>query len=305
MGSDNQAAIWLHRYAILTSGATLLLVAAGGLVKSMEAGLAVPDWPLSFGQLMPPMEGGVLYEHGHRMIGALVGLLTIGLAIWLWRSSGPRWLKTLGWAALAAVVVQGILGGVTVLLKLPPAVSMSHAALAQLFFSATVVIARATSPEWSREPEVVFDTGSPSLRMLAWVGPPAIVVQLLLGAGYRHKVLGIVPHIAGALLVGGLVLLTAISVLGVAGSDRPLARTARRLLWLTGIQIVLGIAAYLSRILLDESAQPHPVMVVFTVVHLAVGALLLATSFVLALEVERAVRRAPQTAAADGVGTAG
>lgn len=305
MRGNERRVIWLHRYALLTASATLLLVAAGALVKSKEAGLAVPDWPLSFGQLMPPMEGGVLYEHSHRMIGALVGLLTIGLAIWLWRSPAPRWLKRLGAAALGAVLVQGILGGVTVLLKLPPAVSISHAALAQLFFSATVVIARATSAEWQHEPEIVEDAGSPPLRVLAWIGPPAIVAQLVLGAAYRHKVLGIIPHIAGALAVGALVFMLGISVLGAAPGDQPLARAARRLLWLTGVQIVLGIAAYLSRILLDEPVQPHPWVVVFTVAHVAAGALVLAFSFVLAAEVSRSVRRTPHQEGAGGLATTG
>ncbi len=303
MRTEGHGSSWLHRYAVLTASTTLLLVTAGALVKSKEAGLAVPDWPLSFGQLMPPMEGGVLYEHGHRMIGALVGLLTVGLAIWLWRSPVPRWLKRLGAAALAAVVVQGVLGGMTVLLKLPPAVSMSHAALAQLFFSATVVIARATSADWQGEPAIVEDTGSPPLRVLAWIGPPAIVAQLLLGAAYRHKVLGIIPHIAGALIAGAILFMAGISALGAVG-DKPAGRAARRLLWLTGIQIVLGIAAYLSRILLDETVQPHPWMVTFTVAHVAVGALVLATSFVLAAEIQRTVRRAAQTAGADGLATA-
>ncbi|MCS7315082.1 MAG: COX15/CtaA family protein [Bryobacterales bacterium] len=304
MRVDEKRTTWLHRYALLTAVATFLLVAAGALVKSQEAGLAVPDWPLSFGQLMPPMEGGVLYEHGHRMIGALVGLLTVGLTVWLWRSAVPRWLKRLGLAASIAVIVQGVLGGLTVLLKLPPAISISHAMLAQLFFSAIVIIVRATSAEWSVAPEPMEDTGTPPLKLLAWLGPPAIVVQLLLGAAYRHKVLGIVPHIAGALAVAALIFMTGIAALGLASGDKPLARDARRLLWLTGIQIVLGIAAYLSRILLDEASQPHPWMVTFTVAHVAVGALVLATSFVLAAETERTVRRAP-AASAQGLKTAG
>lgn len=304
MRADDKRTTWLHRYAVLTAGTTFLLIAAGALVKSQEAGLAVPDWPLSFGQLMPPMEGGVLYEHTHRMIGALVGLLTIGLAIWLWRSPEPRWVKRLGVAALAAVVVQGVLGGLTVLLKLPPAISMSHAALAQLFFSATVLIAHVTSADWRGEPATVEDAGSPPLKVLVWIGPPAIVAQLLLGAAYRHKVMGIIPHIAGALAVGALIFLTGISVLGTAVGDKPPARAARRLLWMTGIQIVLGIAAYLSRILLDESVQPHPWMVISTVAHVAVGALVLAWSFVLAAETERCVRRAAWTTGADGLAKA-
>src|SRR5829696_7564454 len=124
---------WLHRFAVLLAVCTLLLVIAGASVTSNQAGLSVPDWPLSYGQVMPEMEGGVFYEHGHRMIASFVGFLTVILAIWLWRSEPRPWLRRLGLIALAAVIVQGVLGGMTVLFMLPKAVSISHACLAQLF----------------------------------------------------------------------------------------------------------------------------------------------------------------------------
>src|ERR1700681_4778369 len=125
---------WLHRYAVLLAVCTLFLVVAGASVTSKEAGLSVPDWPLSYGQVMPPMVGGVFFEHGHRMVATTVGMLTIGLVIFLARAERRAWMRKLGWIALAAVVAQGVLGGLTVLLLLPPAVSISHACLAQLFF---------------------------------------------------------------------------------------------------------------------------------------------------------------------------
>src|ERR1700747_3609643 len=114
----------LPRFAILLAFCTLLLVWAGGLVTSNDAGLSVPDWPLSYGKLMPPMEGGVLFEHGHRMVATTVGMLTIGLAIWLARAEKRRWLRRLGWVALAAVIAQGLLGGMTVIFMLPKPVSI-------------------------------------------------------------------------------------------------------------------------------------------------------------------------------------
>ncbi len=122
-----------HRYAVLVAAATLLLIFAGGLVTSTGSGLAVPDWPLSFGQLFPPMEGGVLFEHGHRMVAAFVGLLTVVLAVWAWILGvrpAIRWLAT---AAVFLVVIQGVLGGITVLYRLPLWVSVAHACLAQTF----------------------------------------------------------------------------------------------------------------------------------------------------------------------------
>ena len=113
----------LHRFAVATAVATLGLIVAGGLVTSTESGLSVPDWPLSYGRLMPPMVGGVFYEHGHRMVATTVGILTVVLAIWLARREPRRWVRRLGLLAVAAVVAQGVLGGLTVIFLLPTAVS--------------------------------------------------------------------------------------------------------------------------------------------------------------------------------------
>src|SRR5436853_67998 len=126
----------LHRFAVFTACATLLLIVAGALVTSNDAGLSVPDWPTSFGSLykMPRMVGGVVYEHGHRMVAEFVGLLTIVLAIWTWRVEKRLWLRFLGVAALGTVLFQGLLGGITVLFYLPPIISSAHAVVAQTFF---------------------------------------------------------------------------------------------------------------------------------------------------------------------------
>ena len=131
-----------------TVAATLVLIFIGGLVTSTGSGLSVPDWPLSYGMLMPPMVGGVFYEHGHRMAATLVGFLTLVLAIWTARVEPRPGVRRLAWAALAAVIAQGILGGITVLYLLPTPVSVTHACLAQLFFCATIALATVTSREW-------------------------------------------------------------------------------------------------------------------------------------------------------------
>src|SRR5437867_483221 len=180
--------LWLHRYAILVAVCTLFLVVAGGLVTSNDAGLSVPDWPLSYGKLMPKMEGGIFFEHGHRMVATTVGLLTIVLALWLWRSEQRRWMRRLGFIALAAVIAQGLLGGMTVIFMLPKPVSISHACLAQLFFSTTVAIALFTSPAWKRSARPV-DDGEPQLRWLAIAAPVCVLGQVALGAAARHKAL--------------------------------------------------------------------------------------------------------------------
>jgi cytochrome c oxidase assembly protein subunit 15 len=175
----------LHRYAIAVSCATFLLIIAGGLVTSTGSGLAVPDWPLSYGQVMPPMVGGILYEHGHRMVAATVGLMTLILAIWIARVEERKWVKILGWVALAAVITQGTLGGLTVLFLLPTPVSVSHATLAQSFFSLTIVLALVTAPSWRSAPALPMETMGKT-RQLALLATFAVFVQLILGALIRH-----------------------------------------------------------------------------------------------------------------------
>jgi len=288
---------WLHRYAIFVAACTLVLVVAGALVTSNGAGLSVPDWPLSYGKLMPVMQGGVLYEHGHRMVATTVGILTVILAIWLWESEQRRWLRNLGWIALGAVILQGVLGGLTVLFLLPKPVSVGHACLAELFFATTVSIALFTSEDWMRGPHYVDDAGRPRVRTLALITPVAVLCQVALGAAARHQAIGILPHIFGAMAVLLIVLYTAIVVLTQYPEHRRLSRTARYLIAITAIQVLLGIAAYLSRIITSEAVRPMPVMVIFTVAHVAMGALTLATSVVLAIQVRRHVR----PAAAEGV----
>jgi cytochrome c oxidase assembly protein subunit 15 len=203
----------LYRYAAFVVVATLILIFAGGLVTSTGSGLAVPDWPLSFGQLFPRMEGGVLYEHGHRMIAAAVGALTVALALWLWRREPRRWVRRLGWVAVAAVIVQGVLGGLTVLLRLPDATSVAHAGLAQGFLCLVFVIAVVTRPGWEAGGQADGQTdrraggqtdrrtggqavrrteGQGALRMLALATLVAVYIQILLGAVVRHTGAGLV-----------------------------------------------------------------------------------------------------------------
>ncbi len=182
--------IWLHRFAIFTSFATFCLIIAGSLVTSTDSGLAVPDWPLSYGQVMPPMVGGIFYEHGHRIVATFVGFLTAVLALWLWRKDDRRWVRTLGWIGLLAVIIQGVLGGLTVLFLLPTPISVSHAMLAQSYFCLTLVLAMATSPVWQRQKHVELATIGKT-RSLAIATSAAILFQLMLGALMRHTQSGL------------------------------------------------------------------------------------------------------------------
>jgi cytochrome c oxidase assembly protein subunit 15 len=212
-------------------------------------------------------------------------------------------MRRLGWAALAAVIVQGVLGGLTVILLLPKAVSIGHATLAQLFFSATVALALFTSPGWKRGPEIVVDETTPSLRSLALAASLAVLAQLVLGAAYRHRMLGLAPHVVGALAVLAVVLVVAMFALQQFPRHRDLRRAANWTIGITLGQVLLGILAYLSRIYTTDSLSPSPLMVLFTVLHVAAGALTMAASVVFAIQVLRNVRR-PAEEAAGSVSTA-
>ncbi len=186
---------WLHRIAVVLAVGTVLLIAKGGLVHSAGAGLSVPDWPTTYGENMftYPVEkwtGGIVYEHGHRLLASGIGFLTIVVSVMVWLFDRRRWLRWLSVGALAAVIVQGVLGGLTVLMRLPTAVSVSHAMLAQSFMIATMLIAAATAPGWKRtqQPEPAgVDAGLAKLLLATFI---FTFVQIFLGALTRHTYSG-------------------------------------------------------------------------------------------------------------------
>jgi cytochrome c oxidase assembly protein subunit 15 len=296
--------IALHRYAVLVACATVVLLTAGGLVTSTGSGLSVPDWPTTYGWNMftfplSKMVGGIRYEHSHRLIASTVGFLTIGLALWIWRVDSRRWMRWLGVVALAAVITQGILGGITVLYFLPAPVSIAHAGLAQLFFLMTVSVALFTSRGWRQRSNTCPNDST--LATLAVVTTIVIYAQVLVGATMRHMGAGLaipdfplafgrlVPavwntgiavhyaHRVGALVVAVLVLATTAHVLYHHKSDRWLRTPGLVACLLLMVQITLGALTVLSgRDVATNTA------------HLVTGALLLASSLVLAL---RSLRR--------------
>jgi heme a synthase len=284
--------IWLHRFAIFTALSTSVLIYWGGLVTSTGSGLAVPDWPLSYGMLMPPMVGGIFYEHGHRMVATFVGLLTIILAFWIQKKEVRSWMKVLGWSALGIVVFQGILGGITVLFFLPTAVSVFHATVAQTFFCVTISIALFTSPFWKNTREGSLKPAATlSLRTLTVLLTGTVYLQLIVGAIMRHMQAGlaipdfplafgkVIPpfdsadiiihflHRTGALLVTGLILWVFIHVLRHYRKDSALLIPVTVLVSLTVIQITLGGFVIWS----GKS-------IAITTFHVVTGALILGTS---------------------------
>jgi len=282
----------VHAFAVFTAACTFLLLIAGALVTSNDAGLSVPDWPLSYGSLMPPMVGGIFYEHGHRMIATFVGMLSIVLAVWLWRVESRSWLRWLGVAAVGAVVAQGVLGGLTVLFFLPPSISAAHATLAQIFFCTVVSIALFTSAWWAREQPVVVDSPGVSILSLSIATTAATLLQLILGALFRHKGFGIVPHLFGAAIVTVLVFWLAGALRRRVPGVPVLRGSARALHAILGLQLCLGAAAWWARIYGAQFPQPIPVTVLLTVVHTVTGALVLATVVFVTLACYRLIRPA-------------
>ena len=190
--SSAQTTPWLHRFALFAAFATLVLIWSGGNVTSKGAGLAVPDWPNSFGYnmfLFPVSKwvGGIFSEHLHRLIASAIGFLTIILAVWLWRGEPRRWVRHLGYAALVIVILQGVLGGLRVTL-LKDEIGIFHACLAQGFFGMLIVIALATSRLWQRISASDFSgLAARNLARLAIVTTSLIYLQLALGATMRHQ----------------------------------------------------------------------------------------------------------------------
>ena len=295
--------IWLHRYAKLVAASTVLLIAAGGMVTSTGSGLSVPDWPNTYGWFMFsfPMDkwvGGILYEHSHRLIASTVGFLTVILAIWTWRVEPRAWVRRLGFAALGAVILQGLLGGLTVLLLLPALVSIGHAGLAQLFFCITLTLALVTSPSWRAPQAPPVDDAA--LRRVATATTLLIYAQVLLGATMRHTGAGMaIPtfplafghllppvwtqaiaihfaHRVGALLVIAAVFATTVHIWRHHGNRRDLTRPAMLLVLLVCSQATLGALVVRSGL--------HPVV---NTAHVVNGALVLGTALVLALRAHR------------------
>ncbi len=295
--------MWLHRYAKLVSAATVILIVAGGLVTSTGSGLAVPDWPTSYGWNMftfpmKHMVGGIFYEHGHRLIASGVGFLTIILAFWIWKAEPRRWMRVIGFTALAAVCVQGLLGGITVLYFLPTPVSTAHAGLAQIFFCLTVAIALFTSKGWTHPRRDPVDDRL--LRLVATTTTGFIYFQIVVGATMRHSDAGLAipdfplvfgglfpplwtPQIAihyahriGALIVTLAVIATVSHVWYHHPSRSDLGRPAFTLLCLLLAQVTLGAFVIWS--------QKN---VAINTAHVVVGALTLATSLVLTLRSHR------------------
>ncbi len=299
---------WRHRYCLLGVGLCLTLIAWGGVVTSMDAGLAVPDWPSSFGSYDPFATGftdpanpaskwwhhaPILAEHGHRLLGALVGLWAIFLVLWTWRSEPRRWMQLLATAALGLVLLQGVLGGLRVIwVSLDLAVV--HALGAQLFFTVLVALALFTSTAWMNPATRLQDgAASKRLQVLCTATAGALYIQIFLGALLRHPGAGIrldftIVHILGAVAVLALILATATRIRRDFAPNRLLTVAAWFMIGTVGVQIMLGFIAYA---ILQMEAQLLPrsfAQILFNSAHLVVGTLLMGIAiFVMLLSLRR------------------
>jgi heme a synthase len=288
----------VHRFAVFVVCWAILLLIAGALVTSNEAALSVPDWPLSYGTLTPPMVGGIRYEHSHRVIAAVLGLLSIVLAVWVWAKDERRWLRWFSVIAVAGIAAQGVLGGEVVRQLLHYWLPVAHACFAQIVFAALLSIAVFTSRWWISDQPQLEDTGSPSIHSLAIANAVVIYLQVILGAGFRHKEIPVWPHMVGALIVLGMVIWLAAVLRRRFEKSAAISKTRILLHAILGTQLLLGLGAYWSRLTTADAPQPMPLMVTLTVLHTVVGAILFGVSILIVLLCYRLVPRRRELPAA-------
>ncbi len=287
---------WLHRIALITAGATFLLIVIGGIVTSTESGLAVPDWPTTFGYNMflyplSEMVGGILYEHSHRLMGSLVGMLTIVLLVMLFVKETRKWVIWLGITALIGVSVQGVLGGLRVT-ELNLNFAILHACLAQAFFALLCGICLFTSSDWienQHQSETNVDNvTAKKLRRLSLITTCLIYIQLIFGAILRHTGNRLDAHLLFAFLVALHIFLLMRRFLSLGEVSQDFGLQLPLILFgLLLVQLLLGFGAYITKLTVFGEAVSTLLTDIITTSHVAVGALMLVSSFVLTLKLYR------------------
>ncbi len=265
----------LHRFAVLVALFALAAIVAGAVVTSIERPIAATTAAVT---------ASAAFQIWHRTIALIAGAFMVGLALWLAFGTVQKGLRLLGWAVLAGAVVEAVLGTQEVLRSLLPLSGILHALLAYLFFAAVVVICVLTSESWNREPQRIEDTWRPSMRSLAIALPAIVILQITLGASFRYKALGVLWHIMNAMLVLLLILIVCVFLIRQFPTHPVLRPSAVALAVLTGIQVVLGFTTFLMLLLFPESS---PAVIVASALHAGTGALTLAASCVLAVQIRR------------------
>ena len=293
---------WIGRIALTTVGATFFLLILGGIVSSKGVGMAVPDWPTTFGYNMftyplSKMVGGIFYEHSHRLIGSLVGFLTIGLSTAILWKDNRKWLKVLSVVALIDVIAQGIMGGMRVV-EISKMFAVAHGAFAHAFFALIVSIAFFLSNYWK---EISSDDNvmeASKLRRFSVITSIAIYLQLIAGAVYRHTGNWFWVHMLLALVVTTIIFLLMDSVNKKVGKVTFLRRTSITLSALIVLQLFSGLGAYMTKLISPDPLTASSIVVTITVIHVLSGALIFSSSVLLTLGIFKCTKESQELAAA-------
>ena len=274
-------------YSGFTAFATFILLLAGGLVTSTGSGLSVPDWPLSYGKFFPPMVGGIRFEHSHRLIAAFVGFCTFGLSFFLWRGEKRRFMRTLAILASVSILIQAILGGITVKFLLPTPISVTHACLGQTFFALLCLITLFLTREWKEAPLLPNESSGAFFR-LCCTTTAFVYAQLVVGAVVRHTGgYGLVIHFFIAFFVVVHVFFLNYKMFRDKALTESFLVQTLLLDALVLCQIFLGLGTYFFKFLLEKSVEPRLAQVLFATAHQSTGALILANLSILCFRVQR------------------
>lgn len=281
--SKGQANPWIFRYAVALAVGVLILIALGAALTS-----EIQPIPGSSPQVVSASTPGQLsLDQAHMVAAWIVSALTLGLAVWLQLGDERGWVRWLGWAALAAVLAEGWSGMQGVLQSMPRGAGFFHALFAPCLLS--IIVAAAAGVYAGNEPaEMLEDSGRPSLRTLAIVVAHLALLQVVLGAAYRHGLMGVLLHILNALIVAIAVLVACMLVVRQFPGQRSLKQPAVALAIVTGVQVLLGFATF--TFLLIGSGK-IAALLILSVGHVATGAVTLALSVLLAIQVRRNLRR--------------
>ncbi|HEU4395330.1 MAG TPA: COX15/CtaA family protein [Planctomycetota bacterium] len=305
----------LHAFAVVLAIWTFGLLSAGGVVTGKEAGLAVPDWPLSYGHVNPPgwtVPDNVFVEHLHRLLGWAAGAMTIALALWI-QSRDPRpWMRRLGWVVLGAIVVQGVIGGYFRVVLLQHGMAVVHGITGQAFFCLVTATALFLSPGWRDAPPAAEDPSARRLHRLTLCAAVALFLQVVIGALVRHSRLGhsiahVAPHALWGVVAAGLSLAALSEALRARAARGALLAPALVLGGGAALQVLLGLGAYFANTVGVQEIVRPTMQVVATSIHQAAGAAVLAASVVLHLRTRRLLREpSPEAAPATrGLAAAG
>ncbi len=285
----SNSAVWANCFCVLSCLVTVILILFGGLVTSMGAGLAVPDWPTSFGYNMflfpwSKMIGGIFYEHMHRLLGSIVGILTVTTAIIIFMTDKRKWLKYLSLIACALVILQGILGGLRVVL-IEIDLAIVHACVAQLFFALMVSMTLFTSKGWIANQN--SSQNDQKLNLLVLLTVFSIYIQTILGALLRHTGNLLETHFLFAFVVASLVIWVCVRTNRIHYDNKEILRNANFLGIFLCLQILLGLFAFVQKYTILGKSFPYITFLISTSLHVVFGALLLASAITLTLRVLR------------------